>query len=306
MPTQVWDKYAEFYKQSNYGIFPQEHRRSLGKHAYDLISVEQGAHKFTDPEVDETILALPISVEKGCTWSWRITGRQHKERAESGRMVVVPSGVESQWEVNGSRKILMLVVPDSTVHSALGSASPKHVGKAFEALSEASWLDPLVYSLLVRMWECAAGQEQVDRYLADGLLVSILSQLLIKATGCSSKLATTAIPYWRLQRVYAFVESNLDQDITLENLAEAAGFSCRHFARSFRLQTGETPHRWLMTVRLEKAKDLLRDTEFSLCDVADRCGFASQSHMTTVMKNETGYTPRQWRDLQRSCVKASV
>ena len=296
---QDWGKYADFYKESGYSAFPQEHRHSLGEHCFDLIRVKQGAHTFSDPAVDETILALPTNVEKGCTWAWQIANRQHRERAEPGRMVVVPAGVESKWAINGNREILMLVLPSSTVRSVLGSNCPSDISAAFSALSEASWSDPLLRSLLLRVWDCAAGREAVDRCLSDGLLISIVSQLFIRSKSHSAQSEITSIPYWRLQRVLDFVDNNLNKDITLQDLANAAGFSCRHFARSFSLQTGETPHRWVMKQRLERAKKLLKETDFSLSDISDSCGFSSQSHMTTLMKSETGTTPRQWRCMQQ-------
>ncbi|MBS7538200.1 MULTISPECIES: AraC family transcriptional regulator [Xanthobacteraceae] len=295
MAVSKWLSYADFYRESSYQAFPQEHRRAQGLLAYNLIQVEQGPHNFVDPEVPETILALPLTVDRRCTWRWTMGGKSSRESAEPGRLLAVPSGVESRWEIDGSRKILLLTVPDSTVRSVLGSSCPKRVSDVFWTLSRDTWVDPFVEVLLNRMWQCGAGGEAADRYLADGLLVSMLSQLLIRAGARLDDGAPVALPQWRLRRVREFVEANLDQDIGLDELADAAGFSRRHFARSFRTETGETPHRWLMKVRLERALLLLRETEETLVDISDQCGFSSQSHFTTTMKLVTGMTPRQWR-----------
>jgi AraC family transcriptional regulator len=146
-----------------------------------------------------------------------------------------------------------------------------------------------------RLWENSSGSEAADVYLDGGLLVSILSQLLVKAGTSLQPDTAIALPQWRLRRVEKYVEDNLDDDINVGDLAAAAGLSQRHFARSFHREVGQTPHRWLMQRRLQRAKDLLVSTEHPVCSIAESCGFASQSHLTKVLKEETGMTPNHWR-----------
>jgi AraC family transcriptional regulator len=104
-----------------------------------------------------------------------------------------------------------------------------------------------------------------------------------------------ALPQWRLKRVKQFVASHLGEEIGLDHLAAAAGLSRRHFARSFHQELGETPHRWLMQTRLEKAKQLLGSTDVSVCEIAEACGFSSQSHLTKALKQSDSMTPHRWR-----------
>jgi AraC-like DNA-binding protein len=58
---------------------------------------------------------------------------------------------------------------------------------------------------------------------------------------------------------------------------------------------GVAPHRWLINRRVELAKDLLRDRETSLSEIALRCGFADQSHFTRVFTRWAGVSPGAWR-----------
>jgi AraC-like DNA-binding protein len=58
---------------------------------------------------------------------------------------------------------------------------------------------------------------------------------------------------------------------------------------------GIAPHRWLLNRRVELAKDLLRDRESSLSEIALRCGFADQSHFTRVFTRRAGVSPGSWR-----------
>ena len=142
-----------------------------------------------------------------------------------------------------------------------------------------------------RLWESSAGHEAADDDLADGLLISILSQLLIRAGTNLQPDTAIALPQWRLKQVKEFVYSNLGSEIGLDHLAAAAGLSRRHFARSFYQELGETPHRWLMQARLERAKELLASTSAFICEIAESCGISSQSHLTAALKQSAGMTP---------------
>jgi len=299
MGSQRWATYSDFYKGSGYRAFPQEHRHSKGLYRFNMICVDQGPHDFEDPEVPETILALPMSVDRRCTWRWSMLGKQHEETATPNRMVVVPSGVHSRWEIDGSRKIIILTIPDSTARNVLGSASSAQIRDALLPLCADSIVDPFLESLICRMWACAEGNHLADRYQADGILMTLLAALVRKTDNFNSLESRIDFPKWRFVRVVEYVDAHLDQNITLEDLAMAAGFSRTHFVRSFRKQTGETPHKWLMRRRLERVKDLLQSTEESLSQIADKCGFSSQSHMSTTMKRAVGLTPKQWRDRYR-------
>ena len=295
MSDVVWSNYSDFYKGSRYNIFPQEHRRSQGRLNFRMIFVDQGPHDFVDPVLPETIIALPLAVEDQCHWGWTMGECRHRQKAEAGRMLVVPADIESKWDVDGSRKMLVLAVPNETIRGVLGAACPPRIGDAFRKLSEQTWTDPFVEVLLNRLWESSAGNEAADNYLADGLLMSILSQMLIKAGTDLQPNTAVALPQWRLKRVKQFVDGHLGKEISLDDLADAAGLSRRHFARSFRQELGETPHRWLMQQRLEKAKEQLAETNASLCEIAESCGFSSQSHLTTALKQSAGMTPHRWR-----------
>ena len=100
-----------------------------------------------------------------------------------------------------------------------------------------------------------------------------------------------------VRRAIEFIRANLAGDIRLADVAAAAGQSLFHFSRTFRAATGLTPHRYLTLARVEKVRELLRDSEHSLAAIADEAGFSDQSHMSKVFKYWTGSTPKQFRNL---------
>jgi len=108
----------------------------------------------------------------------------------------------------------------------------------------------------------------------------------------------SALPGNKLVRVKDFVESSLDQDLTLESLAQEAGYSRAHFLRMFRESTGTTPHQYVMQRRIAHAEQLLSATKLGIAEIAVACGFSSQAHLTLAFKKQTGVTPAEYRRTQ--------
>jgi AraC family transcriptional regulator len=102
------------------------------------------------------------------------------------------------------------------------------------------------------------------------------------------------LPKARLDTVDAFIEANLGKRITLAEMARAASLSPIHFARQFKKATGLSPHQYLLGARVETAKRLLR-TDLSIAEVAFRCGFSHQEHLTRVFGRLVGVTPAAYR-----------
>jgi AraC family transcriptional regulator len=100
---------------------------------------------------------------------------------------------------------------------------------------------------------------------------------------------------WQERRAKEILAANLDGAVALAELARECRLSVSHFSRAFRRSMGVAPHRWLMNRRVELAKDLLRDRESSLSEIALRCGFADQSHFTRVFTRRAGVSPGAWR-----------
>jgi AraC family transcriptional regulator len=103
------------------------------------------------------------------------------------------------------------------------------------------------------------------------------------------------LPWRTLIKVKEIIEANLSSNITLESLSLESGYSQSHFLRMFRASVGLTPHQYLLERRIRRAQELLRDGNNSLIDIAARCGFASQTHMTGIFRKKLGATPGEYR-----------
>jgi AraC family transcriptional regulator len=99
----------------------------------------------------------------------------------------------------------------------------------------------------------------------------------------------------RLRRIKELVRARMEDDLSLEDMAQSVGLSTAHFARMFRKSTGETPHQFVLRQRLERAKSMLRAPDARVLDVAVACGFKTQQHFAQVFRDRWGVSPTDYR-----------
>ena len=97
------------------------------------------------------------------------------------------------------------------------------------------------------------------------------------------------------------MRAGLSENIDLAILAAESGYSRSHFLRMFRAATGQSPHRYLLELRLAEAQALIASGSMPLIDIAFACGFSSHAHLTTAFRSRFGVTPSTYRrDLELS------
>ncbi|RZJ32643.1 MAG: AraC family transcriptional regulator [Brevundimonas sp.] len=99
----------------------------------------------------------------------------------------------------------------------------------------------------------------------------------------------------RLDRVLAFINENLEQDLSLTDMAEVACVSVFHFARVFQQTLGAAPHAYLSERRLDAARRKLAHGADSLSDIAQASRFSSQANFTRAFTRATGVSPGRYR-----------
>ncbi len=102
-------------------------------------------------------------------------------------------------------------------------------------------------------------------------------------------------PERHLLRARDFVDVRYFEPIGVEHMADAAGLSRAHFSREFRRAFGESPHAYLLTRRLERAAELLRNTDRSVTEICFSVGLRSVGSFTTSFKRTYGVAPRAYR-----------
>lgn len=161
--------------------------------------------------------------------------------------------------------------------------------------------DSIVRNLAASLMSALERPEQVNQLFVEHVALALLAHLgsTYGEMPAALELKRGGLAPWQPRRAKELLVAHIDGEIALEELAHQCGLSRSHFARAFKVTTGAAPHRWLLTQRVQRAKDLLLNSKLSLEQIAGRCGFADQSHLTRVFANFVGMTPGQWRRCRR-------
>ncbi len=101
-------------------------------------------------------------------------------------------------------------------------------------------------------------------------------------------------------KVVEHLHKNYNQDFTNNELLEIANLSPSYFIRLFKKETGKTPQQYLVELKIEKAKELLSFSNYTVTEICFLCGFSEHSHFSKVFKKLTGLTPLNYRKLHKN------
>jgi AraC family transcriptional regulator len=159
----------------------------------------------------------------------------------------------------------------------------------------------MLMSLLIN--ESEAGGP-CGRLYADSLVYALAARLLqLGRTEPQENPRQSALPRHLLRRVLERMNSEFSAVLDLSTLASESGYSRAHFLRMFRTSTAQTPHQYLVNLRLENAARMMREQSVPLVDIAVACGFSSHTYFTKVFRSKFGTLPSQYRRGLRSVME---
>lgn len=247
------------------------------------------------PGMDETRVSIHVGppVEISC----RRAGHFYRGTSVHGDIHIIPGGTPSVWEVKGNDTFLtMSVAPTLLIRAARAlELDPGRI----EIRNRFQVRDiQLEYIGLALKEEMECGNPCGDVYL-DSLGMAVATRLICYH---SSRPVEMKRPYKRLsdrrlRQVFDYIEDNLAENISLDDLAEVIGLSVSHFKVLFREATGFSPHQYLIRRRVERARNLLGEGKLSISQIATETGFAHQSHLARHMQRVLGVSPKLLRDM---------
>ena len=213
------------------------------------------------------------------------------------RICLTPGEAATKWRHSGHPEILQVYLRQSIYASAFGEMYRCDPSEA-ELLPRFAIQDPLLEQLALAIVNALQ-----DGTADDGLYVDTLAQMmavhLARAHSTRSCPARTTpvetLSKWRVRRLLDYIEAHLDGDLSLEALGAVAEISPLYLARSFKYAVGQSPHQYVLSRRVERAKELLRSSEAPIVDVALNSGFSSQSHLSSWFVRQVGVSPAKYR-----------
>jgi AraC family transcriptional regulator len=227
----------------------------------------------------------------------RYEGVKRDKPPPIGSISVVPPDNSVQWRWAGNKDSLHLYLETSLL--------ARVAAESFEfdlARTEVPPIDGLnaphvraaMLAVDAELTTGGAGGSLMVESLAHILAVQLIRHTLAPRRAAGRTDGT--LPNRKLNQVVDYIMGNLDNSLTLDQMAAIAHLSPYHFARQFKTTTGCPPHQYVIARRVERAQQLLRaNRDVTLAEVAQIVGFADQSHFSLHFKRIVGATPRQYQ-----------
>jgi AraC family transcriptional regulator len=211
---------------------------------------------------------------------------------QPGTFSFVPVGTIPRMQAETAYEVLLCPINPSLLSAVEAELNDCRSGD-FQV--RVNYHDPALRQLMMLLYADTTSGGLSEQLYREHLTYALALRVLpLKQTRTIDTKVASPLPYRSLRRVTERMKE-LGDDLTLEDLARESGYSRSHFLRMFQAATGQTPHNYLIRLRLERAQDLIKKRTLSLVDVAMACGYSSHSHMTQAFRTILGVTPSEYR-----------
>ncbi len=157
--------------------------------------------------------------------------------------------------------------------------------------------DKLMSAVLIALLHDAEAHGTSSAFFDHGLSL-ILHRLATQTSLSTAPPLTNRFKQNRLAGITELIESRLDEDLRVKELAEILGLGTRTFTRIFKQQMGATPYKYLTMRRMERAKTLLK-SDVSVTLTASSVGYANPAKFAAAFRRWVGVTPSEWKGTKR-------
>jgi AraC family transcriptional regulator len=234
----------------------------------------------------------------------------------SGFDVVTLSAISSREKIQKLTSEYVVVIPDYQPHTLLWNQDTELVmfdlelefieraaGEAFRGSEVEIREGNNVRDSFITQFGCALYSEfrnpsAVGRLYIESLASTLAVHLLRNYSVTAQKVRefSGGLSGAKLRRAVEYIDSHLDQDLSLSQIAETVGMSSYYFSRALKKSTGFAPHAYVVHQRIERAKQLLVKTRLPIIDVALAVGYVNHSHFSTQFRKLVGITPTAYRE----------
>ena len=271
--------------------------REIGRTEQVRVSlVRDAAGRAEYPASPRVVVAVHIGtpVEMCC----QRAGQVHRGRAIQGDIEIIPAQTPGVWDLRAPDAALAIGLSMELLRglAAEYGRNPDKLAVRNRFQARDAQMEHLAWALKAEMERgFPSGRIYLDA-LATALGARVVrehSEFWFGAFG--TREAKGRMSPRTLRKVLGYIEDHLSEDLGLADLAAVAGLSPSHFKATFRESAGSPAHRYLLRRRVERAAELLRETEMPISQVALAAGFAHQSHLALHTRRILGRSPREIR-----------
>lgn len=214
--------------------------------------------------------------------------------APVGAIVIQPANVEGRAVWSSTRESVIIAIrPEGMAELAASELDACHVELQPPAFGTVDLMALRIAQLLkVELTQ----RERASELYIDSLVTLFGCHLLRTYSGLNTPAARVhGLSASSARRVQEFLNENFSRKLTIAELATISGLSPFHFIRAFAKTFGQSPHQYLLVLRLAFAGRLLVEGNLPIADIAYLSGFSSQSHLTAAMRRHRHTTPAEIR-----------
>jgi AraC family transcriptional regulator len=255
-------------------------------------------HRVPEGERDE------IVVRHHVLWLWTRSvsseyaaggGRYVRCSKVAGALTLTPAGIVPTTRFYAPTGVVLCGLEPGFVEQLLSQVD-RH--SEFAPDKRPKFQDSAIRRLIILLLEELRGGAPTGNLYADSLALAIGMRYVRLAEAAHHRerySRVSALPRLALRRVIERMKRGFEADLSLDSLAAESGYSRAHFLRMFHAATDQTPHQYLLSLRLENAIQLMKKRATWLIDVAVASGFSSHAHFTNAFRSRFGMLPSEYR-----------
>lgn len=236
-----------------------------------------------------SLILRPMSAH---AWLGRTSIWSGPIRADTSRLT--PPDTDPSWRSDGAFDFLLLTIPCHTIEAIAGDDAQR-IHQRLRSAHPSYAHDATLLQIGRQMLQACYSTAPYARSFADGLGFALVAHLLNHCSAAPEALKPTPLSPFSRSSVIRYIADHLSETILVAQLAQAAKLSESHFAHAFRASMGVSPHRFITSMRIRRAQELLEQGSKSIGQIVAECGFKDASHFARVFRAHTHLTPREFR-----------
>ena len=214
---------------------------------------------------------------------------------QQGMVTVKPSGAYYQYSTTEANQFIMLELEPKFIDRLAADWVNPDITRLIPVFS--SEVDPLILQLALALKTELKSGCLGGKIYSDSIITALTAHLIRNYANFVPQLPKEyrGLAPNKLDNVIDYIQTYLELNLGIGELADLLGLSPFYFSRLFKESTGFTPYQYISGQRMERAKQLLQNTDIAIAEIALRCGFSSQSSFSTAFRKAVGVTPKAYR-----------
>lgn len=298
MTRPVYASFSQWYTEGRFGPYVRALKSPGG--ILNLHEAERPAGDFSRPAMPDIVLFQDM--RGGSRVSGNLGAGLFSQLGKKDDLILTPPGFATTAVMDGNQRVRSVAFPVAQWQSVMEEAavgrfsleSADVYGRIFDSSS--------IRSLVRNLWALCDEEGAPSRLLARAAGCEILAELC-RIGGAPFAPVKGGLALWAERRCIELMRARLSEDISLDELAAEAQLSPFHFARMFKQNLGVPPRVYLTRLRMEKASELLEQTDIPITEIAFEVGYSSNQVLARVFAKHRNMTPSGYRRAVRDPVR---